>query len=139
MAQRNSPSRRIPDSPLAGVLRTVAYQARYSDRRRADVPTITSADQIPATPDETPDETPATPVADTSVFGDVVISNGSGSATVTYPDRGSVPVVTATAHAASAVFITFNSITDTSATLTTWDAAGVATGGVTVQVIAVWS
>jgi hypothetical protein len=42
MAQRNSPSRRIPDEPLAGILRTVAFQARYSNRRRSDVPTITS-------------------------------------------------------------------------------------------------
>jgi hypothetical protein len=136
MAQRNSPSRRIPDSPLAGLLRTVAYQARYSDRRRADVPTITSADQIP---DETPVEPPATPVAETVAFGDVVVSNGSGSATVTYPDRDSVPVVTATAHSASAVIVTFNVISETSATLTTWDAAGVAVGGVTVQVTALWS
>lgn len=43
MAQRNSPSRRIPGEPLAGILRTVAYQARYSNRRRADVPTVTNA------------------------------------------------------------------------------------------------
>lgn len=43
MAQRNSPSRRIPGEPLAGILRTVAYQARYSNRRRADVPSVTNA------------------------------------------------------------------------------------------------
>lgn len=42
MAQRNSPSRRIPGEPLAGILRTVAYQARYANRRRADVATITN-------------------------------------------------------------------------------------------------
>ncbi|AKA61692.1 hypothetical protein SEA_YDN12_25 [Streptomyces phage YDN12] len=43
MAQRNTPARRIPGEPLAGILRTVAYQARYSNRRRADVPSITNA------------------------------------------------------------------------------------------------
>ena len=43
MAQRNSPSRRIPGEPLAGILRTMAYQSRYSNRRRADVPTVTNA------------------------------------------------------------------------------------------------
>lgn len=43
MAQRNSPSRRIPDEPLAGIIRNVAFQARYSNRRRSDVETITSA------------------------------------------------------------------------------------------------
>lgn len=43
MAQRNSPSRRIPGEPLAGILRTVAYQARYSNRRRADVASITNS------------------------------------------------------------------------------------------------
>ncbi len=45
MAQRNSPSRRIPDNPLAGILRDLSQRARYSDRRRSsDVPTITSQD-----------------------------------------------------------------------------------------------
>lgn len=43
MAQRSSPGRRIPGDPLAGILRTVAFQARYSNRRRGDVPTVTSA------------------------------------------------------------------------------------------------
>jgi len=43
MAQRNSPSRRIPGQPLAGILRTVAYQARYSNRRRSDVTTVTNS------------------------------------------------------------------------------------------------
>lgn len=43
MAQRNSPSRRIPGEPLAGILRTVAYQARYSSRRRNDIPTVTNS------------------------------------------------------------------------------------------------
>ena len=43
MAQRNSPSRRIPGDPLAGILRTMAFQARYSNRRRGDIPTVTSA------------------------------------------------------------------------------------------------
>lgn len=43
MAQRNSPSRRIPGEPLAGILRTVAYQARYANRRRSDTPTVTNA------------------------------------------------------------------------------------------------
>ncbi|ATN93765.1 hypothetical protein SEA_ABT2GRADUATEX2_24 [Streptomyces phage Abt2graduatex2] len=42
MAQRNSPSRRIPGEPLAGILRTVAYQARYANRRRSDIPTVTN-------------------------------------------------------------------------------------------------
>lgn len=42
MAQRNSPSRRIPGQPLAGILRTVAYQARYSNRRRSNVATVTN-------------------------------------------------------------------------------------------------
>lgn len=43
MAQRNSPSRRIPGEPLAGILRTVAYQARYSNRRRTNVATVTNS------------------------------------------------------------------------------------------------
>ncbi|AKA61761.1 hypothetical protein SEA_MAIH_23 [Streptomyces phage Maih] len=42
MAQRNTPSRRIPGEPLAGILRTVAYQARYANRRRSDIPTVTN-------------------------------------------------------------------------------------------------
>lgn len=43
MAQRSTPARRIPGEPLTGILRTVAYQARYSNRRRGDIPTITSS------------------------------------------------------------------------------------------------
>lgn len=43
MAQRSSPGRRIPGEPLSGILRNVAFQARYSDRRRTDIPSITNA------------------------------------------------------------------------------------------------
>ncbi|AMD42770.1 hypothetical protein SEA_XKCD426_29 [Streptomyces phage Xkcd426] len=50
MAQRNNPARRIPDNPLAGIIRAINQQSRYSARRRSGVPTVTTsfADQTEA-------------------------------------------------------------------------------------------
>lgn len=42
MAQRSNPARRIPGNPLAGILRSINQQSRYSQRRRSGIPTVTT-------------------------------------------------------------------------------------------------
>lgn len=62
MAQRVSPARRIPENPLAGILRAVRQQARYSQRRRSsNVPTVTSQDVASSATLETTDDDEAEP------------------------------------------------------------------------------
>ena len=124
MAQRNSPSRRFPGEPLVGVLRNMAYQARYSNRRRADVATVTNraatavsaeaaaaasevaalaAPAMAATLSATADE-PVTSAATLVATADapkpgtatLLRTDENGRATLEYEDRGSTPVITAT-------------------------------------------
>lgn len=166
MAQRNSPSRRIPGEPLAGILRTVAYQARYSNRRRANVVTVTNSAAAAESAEAAAGATvsaatlvaPATmasasqPMTESATLvaagaGDVaqplqnaatLMTDGDGRATWPYEDRGQVPHVVATVVADQPAVATVSDRTATAATVHAWDLTGQPVAGAFVSVVACW-
>lgn len=148
MAQRNSPSRRVPGEPLVGVLRNMAYQARYINRRRADVATVTNraatavsaeaaaaasevtalaAPVMAATLSATVDE-PVTSAATLVATADapnpgtatLLRTDEHGRATLEYEDRGSIPVITATVIGNTPSVATVTPWGETAATVHVW-------------------
>lgn len=154
MAQRNSPSRRVPDSPVAGLLRTLSYQARYANRRRRDVPTVTSITGQLATaqaeaaasggamPEPPPPEEPeaaAQRAATADASAATLVMSKDGSATFAYEDRGSVPVVTATVVSTGPALATLSYVGPDAATVTVWNVeTGSVIPGATAHVSADW-
>lgn len=167
MAQRNSAGDRIPDQSLAGILRTLAYQARYSNRRRANVPSITNraatavsaevaaaasdvaALAAPATLSATaaPAEEQLTSTAATGVATDpapepatatVLRTDEHGRATWSYPDRGSTPVITATVIGDRPAVATVIPWGESAATVYAWTLSGDALPGATLCVATHW-
>lgn len=167
MAQRNSPSDRVPDQSLAGILRTLAYQARYSNRRRSDVPTITnraatavSAEVAAAASDVAALAAPATlsataapaeaqlmsaaatdvatgPIPEPAT-ATVLITDENGRATWSYPDRGTVPVIVATVCGDRPAVATVIPWGESAATVYAWTLSGDSLPGATLCVAAHW-
>lgn len=148
MALRNNPARRVPDNPLAGIVRALNQQSRYAQRRRSGVPTVTSA----VAPDVAADVSllqttgggapgyaaPAPGVAARSAgpvapqvseatavatLACTVATGQDGSARVTFPATLDHPVVTATAMAPVAALPVIESVADGVAVLVAYDVA----------------
>ncbi len=173
MAQRTNPARRIPGNPLAGILRALSQQARYSDRRRSStVPTVLSDASAAAgggataveleqaaslfaevaPPQSDAEETAlaaefeaalrqavieAAPVAVSQVLetaAATAVTDGTGTATVTYGPYETAPVVVVTAVADIANTATVVRADGWSATVAVRDATGTAVTGATVAV-----
>lgn len=131
MAQRNNPANRVPDNPLAGVLRALNQQARYSDRRRTGVPTITSQDVATggsATDGTSPMATPA------ASQGTVLTTDATGRATIAYGPFAATPAVVATVYRSSPAVAVVETIDGSSATVRVFDLAAAPVASVQVGV-----
>lgn len=124
MATRNSPSRRVPGSPLAGVLQQTARKARAgSGRSRRSA---------------TPDEGTATPLPGPEVVAaTMLVTDATGTATFTFEPLQQLPVVAVTPVAAGPLLCHVAEVSNASATVRAWLPDGVtAAEGQTLHVVA---